>query len=133
MQETLSKHSTIDKLRILSAELDLLDAEDSDKKEREVFLLLNAVTDMVVVTDVNGVIKYANPSSYRTIGYDPDALIGNDVSKFFDVHDIATLVNKSTDTYANTKDGCSIPVHMYVGELRDGTVHLFIAIIRKVS
>ena len=121
----------IDNLRKLTHELDELDKEEASRKEREVYLLLNALTDMVIVSDNTNIIRYANPSSFRVLGYDPHELVGSDIDQILSVDIDEKNINSSFVSTARNKDGCIIPVHMYVGELKDGTIHLYISVIRK--
>jgi PAS domain S-box-containing protein len=137
----IDKQSTLDKLKVLSAELDTWE----HSVQRETFLLLNGFTDMVVVTDNKGIIKFANPSSFRVLGYDPVELIGQsiDVLTHGDVNHkeriddylerkISKIVGVGRSVMAKHKKGASVPVYLYIGELKGEDEHMFVGVVHKV-
>lgn len=124
-----SNMSTIEKLRLVTDQLEELDREESHNHQREVYLLLNALTDMVLVSDIEGTIIFANPSTFKIVGYDPQELIGEHVCDVLDCDDIGNRIDTSITTTAKTKNGVHIPVHIYVGSI-DG--NLVVSIIRKL-
>lgn len=125
---------TLQKLRDITEILDELDNLYISTKEREVELLANAVTDMVVILDDDGIITYANPSSSRVLGYDPKELLGTCFAKLSNASklQVEDVLNKTTELVASKKNGDEQRVIMYVGDLSDPAFHFYIAIIRKM-
>ena len=121
--------NTLSKLRAKTKELNIIEQQSSIDKERELLLLMRALTDMVIVVDETGLIKYANPSTYRVLGYDPIELVGKEfgiVGKDIDV--LANVDEHLKATFAGkTKD---VDVDIYIGELKDLRFHLFIVVIK---
>lgn len=122
----------LQRLRKIGEELDELDKKDILEKEREVFLLVNALTDMVIVTDSEDNIKYANPSSFRILGYDPNDLIGRTAKDILKCDKLHEKAGSGFVTNAINNQGVEQPIYSYVGELNDGKIHLYITVIRKV-
>lgn len=131
---TMIETGTLEKIKQMTSVLDELDEFYASNKEREVELLANALTDMVLVLESDGTIKYANPSSYRVLGYDPTELIGKNVSCLVgEKLDIVGLVNTTIDTNVHNKYGESQHIFVYVGELKDVNFHLYLTIIKKAQ
>jgi PAS domain-containing protein len=122
----------LEEIKELSTKLDKLEQEEAIKKDREVLLLLNAVTDAVIVSDEAGIIKYANPSTYRILGYFPDELLGKDIHSILQVDYLKNKVERSFQTSATNKDNCSISVYVYVGQYSECNSLSLISILRKV-
>lgn len=123
----------LEKIRELNDQLDELDVVAQTRKEREKYLLLNAIMDMILVSDMQGIIKYANPSSYAVLNYDPQDLVGRHIDTLIGPHSIEVGLNKSMDIIANNAQGVAIPVHLYVGEIKETDLHLYISSLRKVN
>lgn len=62
---------------------DLLDAKGHLQK---LSLVVEESSAEVMITDVNGIIEYANPSAARMTGYSIDELIGMDIIRFSEVN-----------------------------------------------
>ncbi len=125
---------TLLEIKRMTSVLDELDEFYASHKEREVELLANALTDMVLVLDAAGTIKYANPSSFRVLGYDPAELQGRNVATLIgETLDISASVNKTIDTNVHNKAGESQRIFIFIGELKDASLHLFITIIKKAQ
>lgn len=123
----------LDKIRELNDQLDELDVVEQTRKEREKYLLLNAIADMVLVYDDEGIIKYANPSSYSVLSYDPTDLVGRHIDELIGPHSVEVGLNTSMDIIANNANGTAVPVHFYVGEIKEVDLHLYISTLRKVN
>ncbi len=128
----MSTVETLEKIKEMTDILDRLDEFYASHKEREVELLANALTDMVLLLDNNGVIKYANPSSFRVLGYDPKELEGRNVGNVIgETLRLESVVKTTIETNVRNKAGEYQHIYMYLGELKDTNFHLYIAIIRK--
>lgn len=139
----------LDKIRRLTNELDRWEETDSQNREREKFLILNGLTDMVLVIDQEGFIKFANPASYRIAGYDPIELQGKNVTILMSKEDEIAhntkidnyvhgghsplVMGKGRNIKVKHKNGGYVNAHIYVGELCEDGACLFIGIIHKVN
>lgn len=136
---------TLEKIKELTESLNEAEKMEAQRRQRAMFLLLNGITDMVFVADSKGIIKFANPSSYRVLGYDPHDLVGQPIDTIMSEEDAAyqlETINKmdteaevigyGKDIVCKTKDGCNTKAHLYLGELKDNNVHLFIGVLHKV-
>ncbi len=134
----------LDKLKVLTESLEQHETTDATRRQQAVLMLLECVTDMVFVTDVNGIIKFANPSSYKICGYTPDELVGQLINLFMSDADVA--IYKECLRSINEKDevlGCARNIviksktgefthaHLYLGELKEDTSHLYIGVLHK--
>lgn len=125
--------TNLDKLKILSQELEQQEHVACVDKERQVCLIMNGVTDMVVITDPDGTIKFANPSSFRVLGYDPTYLIGKNIKRIIRAFDMESSVSKSMKIKGVNREGKEVPLHIYVGELVDSNLHLLIAVLKDLD
>jgi len=133
MESKMCNTDTLDKLRALTAVLDELEQLYAQTKERDVELIANAITDMVLIVDNDGYIKYANPSTLRVLGYDPAILVGQNIGFIIGKNKkLSDMVNKTTEIVSLKKDEDSQATFMYVGEMKDLHFHLYIAVVRKV-
>ncbi len=122
---------TLSKLRIKTKELNYLDHETAKEHERKVVSLVSALTDMVLVLDENGVIKYANPSSQRVLGYNPEDLVGFSFAEMISSEIcIFEYVDKHIGYKLKNKDGQWVNTQLYIGEMSVLTLHLYIVIIK---
>lgn len=127
--------TSLKKLIEITEHLDRLDAIETNTHKKEMYLILNALTDTVFVSDKTGLIRFVNPSVYRMLGYYPDDLLGKNICNILDCTDIESKVNESISTIATDKNGIHIPVHIpvhiYVGLMKDGASDLIVSIVRK--
>jgi len=131
---TMAETGTLEQIKKMTSILDELDEFYASNKEREVELLANALTDMVLVLEKDGTIKYANPSSYRVLGYDPAELIGKNVCGLVGENlDIVASVNTTIDINVHNKSGDVQRIFVYIGELKDVNFHLYLTIIKKAQ
>lgn len=130
----MSAAQTLEEIKRMTHVLDELDEFYASDKEREVELLANALTDMVLILDQDGVVKYANPSSFRVLGYDPTELVGRNISCIVgEAHNIAASVKTTLEMVVPNKHGEEQRIVIYFGELKDIGLHLYIVIIKKVQ
>lgn len=134
----------LEKIKVLTQSLEHQETTDATRRQQAVLLLLECVTDMVFVTNADGVIKFANPSSYKTCGYIPSELIGQYINLFMSDADVAIykdclqninerdeVLGCSRDIVIKTKDGEFISAHLYLGELKEDTSHLYIGVLHR--
>lgn len=139
--------SNIEKIKQLSVALDQWEKIETKARERELFLVLNGFTDMVVVADIDGKIVFANESSYRVLGYDPTELSGKNVTILMSSTDALThtkkmneyttnkpsqIVGKGREVIAKHKEGYGVPVFINVGQFQEQNHKYFIGILHKI-
>src|SRR5205085_12259846 len=52
------------------------DGEDLPRSEKRFRILIENNADAIALTDANGIVTYANPSTRRVLGYLPEELVG---------------------------------------------------------
>lgn len=110
--------------------------------------ILDATVDAIVTIDEAGVIESANQATERMFGYQPDELIGQNVSvlmpqPFRQEHDgyIARyletreprIIGIGREVPAQRKDGSVFPVHLAVSEVQLENRRIFTGIVRDIS
>lgn len=63
--------------------------------------LIENSTDVITVLDPAGIIQYESPSVKRLLGYDPEELIGKNVSAFIDKDDHQMVIDSLRDAFRN--------------------------------
>ena len=135
-------HTTLSEIKDLTTKLDELEQqEEIDRKSREMLLLLNGVTDMVIVSNTQHIIKFANPSSFRILGYDPQELIGKslDIFKYNNkkcVKDYLSnnlSVGETKDIILKHKKGYHTLIHVYFGEMKDRVCTYYVLIMKDIK
>jgi PAS domain S-box-containing protein len=111
-------------------------------------MILNGLTDMVIVTNSEGIIRFANPASFRVLGYEPNELIGQSLDSLVVNKDIkhkkfiSDYINEGYHREiicsgrlgnARHKNGLTVPIYLYVGEMQEKLTHLFVGVIHKVN
>lgn len=137
--------AVLDKIKALTESLDKHEIADSARRQQSMLLLLECITDMVFVTNVDGTIKFANPSSYKTCGYTPEELVGQNVQLFMSDDDVDSygsclrninekdeILGCARDIVIKTKDNEFVSAHLYLGELKEDTSHLYIGVLHRV-
>lgn len=135
----------LEKIKVLTASLEEQETTSATRRQQAVLLLLECVTDMVFVTNIDGIIKFANPSSYKICGYVQEELVGKHINLFMSDEDVAiykdclTNINEqdevlgcARDIVVKTKENKFITAHLYLGELKEENSHLFIGVLHKV-
>ena len=112
------------------------DADITERKKAELKLSYLSSTmehlgEMVIVTDMDHIITYANPAVERVLGYRPDEMIGHESIEFFERIDgnPANLVQWISgqkagevwrgEIFNRKKDGSIIRVHLTLNWLKD--------------
>lgn len=135
--------------RVLQVRADAEDALET-LRERDAHLesILDTVIDATVVIDVEGRIQSFNGSAVRQFGYEPDEVIGANVSMLmpepYRGHHDAYLMRYLTTgekriigsdrvVVGRRKDGSTFPMKLAVGEVRRGDRIYFTGIIRDLT
>ncbi len=127
-------------------------AEDTAETllERDAHLqsILDTVLDATVVIDVNGKIESFNSSAVRQFGYEPDEVVGQNVSMLMpgpyrEQHDnylsryLTTgekrIIGMDRVVVGRRKDGSTFPMKLAVGEVRRGERIYFTGFIRDLT
>jgi two-component system sensor kinase FixL len=129
-----------------------IDAEDTAEtlRERDAHLqsILDTVLDATVVIDVTGKMLSFNTSAVRQFGYQPDEVIGQNVSMLMpepyrEQHDaylsryLSTgekrIIGLDRVVVGRRKDGSTFPMKLAVGEVRRGQRVYFTGFIRDLT
>jgi PAS domain S-box-containing protein len=90
----------------------------TEQKEAEIKLavseqkfksLVQNGSDIIVVMDENGIMKYASPSTSAVAGYEPDELIGRNAFEFIHPEDAHIVKLKLGEVINSTNDGMPTP------------------------
>lgn len=119
--------------------------KDNESKLRAV---LNAAADAIVTIDPRGAIQEFNAAAVRMFGYQPDEVLGRNVSQLMpephrSAHNgylkaylaggPARVVGATSEIEAIRKDGSRFPVELAVSEVQLAQGRLFTGIIRDIS
>ncbi len=126
--------------RHINAEL-----SNSETRLRAIF---DSVDDGIVTINSTGVIESFNPAMVRIFGYQPEEVIGRNISMLMQeparsAHDDyigryldtrqAHIIGTGREVEALRKDGTSVPIELRISEMRLGTGQLFIGTLRDIS
>ncbi|MBF0094500.1 MAG: diguanylate cyclase [Alphaproteobacteria bacterium] len=110
--------------------------------------IIRATSDGVVVIDEHGLIASVNPAAARMFGYEPDEIVGGNVSVLMpephrSEHDgylaryletgEGNVIGNCTRLFAQRKDGEIFPVELTVTDVVCGDRRVFAGIIRDVT
>ncbi|HMP66490.1 MAG TPA: PAS domain S-box protein [Pyrinomonadaceae bacterium] len=124
------------------AEKALLDSEERYR------IVAQTASDAIVSIGPDSVIQYVNPATERIFGYSSDELIGEPITMLMPEYlrrDHLSGIRKylktgkrnlqwsGMETIALRKDGTEFLIHISFGEYKDGSSHLFTAIIRDIT
>jgi PAS domain S-box-containing protein len=125
----------------LSKNLDML-----KKSEKEFRTLIENASDIIVVLDQSGIIRYESPSVERIMGYAPEELIGNPIFDYVNPEDIDLTkdafvnmlerpgISPSIEIRFRCKDGSWRPLEVTVNNLlNDPTMSKIIVNARDIT
>jgi two-component system sensor kinase FixL len=110
--------------------------------------LMEAAADAIIIIDGDGVISRFNRAAERLFGYTEDDVLGRNVSVLMPegdgrLHDgyirhyVATgdarIIGKGREVTGRKRDGAEFPMHLSVGEIRQGDGSRFVGIVRDLS
>lgn len=96
----------------------------------ERYTLMEAIPDLLIMLDLQGVLQRVNGQTSKVTGYTTEQLLGNHIKEFVDpvdlpaalqtLHDITNTKKISQRVRIKTKAGVSIPYHWNVALITDG-------------
>ena len=110
--------------------------------------LWETTTDAVLILDMDDVIRYANPSTLRVLGYAPEELIGRDLAtiqpeRYREAHrrgrqrylqsGSKKLDWRSTEARALLRDGTELPVEIAFSDIELKGRRLFVGFFRDIT
>jgi len=112
--------------------------------------IFDAAIDAIVVADGNGLIQAFNPSAERLFGYtfeevlnqnlrmlmpEPDASKHDGYMRAYKLSGDAKIIGKGREVTARRKDGSTFPLHLSVGEVKDGVGadRMFVGILHDLT
>ncbi len=122
--------------------------EDLVSNETRIRAVTENAFDAIITTDENGVIDTINHAVEKMFGYEPDDLIGQNVSvlmpePYGKEHDryihryLVTgkgrLINNRTELVGQRKDGSNFPLELALSEMHIGERRFFVAIGRDIT
>jgi PAS domain S-box-containing protein len=118
------------------------------ESQAKALAILDTAVDAIITIDARGVIESFNKSAQRIFGYEPNEVIGHNVSKLMpdpyrSAHDgylqnylhsgQAKIIGIGREVTAQRKDGSQFPADLAVSEVRLGERRLFTGIVRDIS
>jgi PAS domain S-box-containing protein len=99
-------------------------------------------TDAVLLIDLGGIIRFANPAISAVFGYEPKAVVGLTLDAFQPleippgawwnkIRSVGAM--KATETFARRRDGSPIEIDLAVTEMRMGEELLVVAFCRDIT
>ncbi|MEX1362103.1 MAG: PAS domain S-box protein, partial [Nannocystaceae bacterium] len=110
--------------------------------------MFEAAVDGMVVIDPAGIIMSVNPAVERLFGWEPDDLVGQNVSVLMpephrQAHDgylrryldsgERRIIGIGREMEAQRRDGSRFPMFLSVGEVADDDQHVFVGILRDIT
>ena len=118
---------------------------DSESRLRTV---LDSVVDGIIVINEQGIIESFNPAAARIFGYQPEEVLGHNVSLLMpepkrSAHDgylqhylktkQARIIGIGQEVVGQRKDGGTFPMDLAVSAMQSGGQHKFVGIVRDIS
>ncbi len=126
-----------------------IDARKSAEETLQIFKhVVNSVLDGVLVIDPEGVIRLASPAVRAIFGYDPQDVVGNNVSMLMpepvrSEHDgylqrylasrEAHIINRIVEVTGQRADGAEFPLEVSVSEIDIAEQQYFVGLLRDIS
>lgn len=110
--------------------------------------ILETAVDAIVTIDSNGIIHTFNRSAVRIFGYEPNEIVGRNVSvlmpsPYSEMHDEylhrylktgkARIIGLGREVYGMRKSGSTFPMDLAVSEIKSDDHHYFVGILRDTS
>lgn len=117
-------------------------------EQQKLHAVFRSVVDAIVVIDGKGLIRQANPAVHSIFGYQPEELIGRNVSMLVpephhSAHDdyvarylntrVPHIIGYTRQLQGQRKDGSLVDIDLAVSELQVGDEVLFAGIIRDIT
>ena len=55
----------------------ILQRKKAEEEQSKLFSVVEQLSDSVLISDVSGIIQYANPAYYQRTGFSPDEVVGS--------------------------------------------------------
>lgn len=110
--------------------------------------IIDTAVDGIIIIDASGIVRLYNPACERLFGFPPAEVLGRNVSMlmpepyrgehdgYLDAYNRTgqrKIIGIGRDVIGRRKDGSTFPMHLSVGECRDGDESLFIGIIHDIT
>lgn len=110
--------------------------------------IINAAVDAIIIIDHSGIIRYFSPSAERLFGYSAQQCTGMNVSMLMPATDAkkhdeyidryieggqAKIIGIGRDVTGLRADGTVFPMHLSVGEAKQGNNHYFVGICHDLT
>jgi PAS domain S-box-containing protein len=137
---------------VLSVAEDITEQQRAEEAVRDRAARLRAIVetavDGIVTIDAQGLIDSFNPAAERLFGYEPDEVIGQNVSvlmpaPYHEEHDgylchyLRTgekkIIGSGREVVGRRNDGSTFPLELAVSEMRVGGRRMFTGIVRDIS
>lgn len=117
-------------------------------EQEQLRALIDTAVDGILSISADGRVQLYNDASEKIFGYPAEEVLGQDVAMLMPAHHAhshgqyldnylktgdAKIIGVGRQTQGLKKDGTVFPIHLSVGEFRDGGERFFVGIIRDLS
>ncbi len=142
-KEKFAINTNLNEVKFLTDSLELMRNELVNRgekladREKRIRALVNSITDVVIVCDLNGKLESVNQAITFITDYTMRELEQEHIGRLIDFNEVLLCItNPLTDnlyeTVALTKSGESIPVEVNVSELQQGSDYLLLVLLRDI-
>ncbi|RME65957.1 MAG: PAS domain S-box protein [Alphaproteobacteria bacterium] len=123
-------------------------AQELEDQQAQLRAILGMIPEAMTVIDAEGTIRFFSPAAERLFGYGADEVIGRNVAilmpaphkerhdgyirRYLDTGE-RRIIGKGRPLMAQRKDGSSVPIELYVGEIQHAGMHYFAGFMRDLT
>ncbi len=142
-QERFSITTNVNEVKHLADSLELMRIELVNRgeklsdKEKQLRVLVNSITDAIIVCDEHGKMESVNQAVTSFTGYSMGDLVNENIGRLINFNEVVASIQKPDaerifETIVKDKVGVEIPVDVNVSELQQGSSHLLLVLIRDI-
>ncbi|VAW55894.1 hypothetical protein MNBD_GAMMA07-988 [hydrothermal vent metagenome] len=142
-QEQFAINTNLNEVKFLTDSLELMRNELVNRgqkladREKRIRALVNSITDIVLVCDLNGRLESVNQAVTSITDYTMRDLEQENVGKLINFNDVLLCITNPLtenlyETIATAKNGREIPVEVNVSELQQGGSYLLLILLRDI-
>ncbi len=142
-REQFSITTNVNEVKLLAESLELMRnelvkrGEKLADREKRLRVLVNSISDAVIVCDQYGKMESVNHAVTSFTGYGMNDLENENIARLINFNEVVASIKKPDaerifETIVRDKAGVEIPVDVNVSELQQGNSHLLLVLIRDI-